>query len=115
MILIKWDKNDADYIYKIYSGHSLEQEIIIANIIKKLIKIDYIYEYDIWYNYDVIRKILTDDDFKTLANIMFWTSEFNFTEDEMSNVLYEIIPNDSENWACSHTIESVRVLQEITF
>lgn len=137
MLLVKWDVNDADYIYKVIEWISIDDEKFIKTLLEKFIVNNKFRDkwYDkeneskniCWYSSSRdeeifikknINKIISIEDFNKLVNI------FNITSDEITNedlkdedflkeVLCEIFPRNQEDWRYVHHVVEVKLYKEV--
>ena len=122
MLLVKWDLNDADYIYKIINLKTIEQEKELRTILQKFIvtktyndggyrdevanKRIYDFE-DI--NIEGMQNLLTTDDLVDLYELLISETDTADLSDPdfYNNLVGEFLPKNTEDGRYAHHIKEV--------
>ena len=116
ILSITWDCNDGDYLTEnsiIKETITLEELKKVRDIFLNLCNVDSLADYDT-YNYDEIKKVITDEEINYIWNILAWCNgDDEIDEDYISDILGTYLPYEWQSGQLCHSIESVQILQEI--
>lgn len=104
MLLIKWDVNDADYIYKPVNLEK-EEEIFLKTILDRFIWLRILDDWDLDIN--LFKEKITKEEFNKISSIFKYWEYDEDDKDFIWDLIWELLPRNERNYI--HTIKEVNV------